>query len=60
VEARGYRPSDAYFHLVPGQARALVLTPLPGAPPLRGRVRALNAAASVPIRSSPLEPVEVS
>jgi beta-mannosidase len=49
-DAKGYRPDDAYFHLAPGVPRRITLAPQPGAPPLRGRVRAVNALGAAPIR----------
>ncbi len=56
VEAKGHRPDDAYFHLVPGEPRHLRLEPFPDAPSLRGRVRALNALAASPIHVVDAEP----
>jgi beta-mannosidase len=45
IEAEGFSPDDAYFHLAPGSNRTLLLRRTPSEPvrPLRGRVHALNA-----------------
>jgi beta-mannosidase len=45
IEAEGFSPDDAYFHLAPGSNRTLLLRRTPNEPvrPLRGRVHALNA-----------------
>ncbi|RJS27317.1 glycoside hydrolase family 2 protein [Corallococcus sp. H22C18031201] len=41
----GHVPEDNYFHLAPGEERAVVLRPRPSARPFRGFVQALNAAS---------------
>jgi beta-mannosidase len=45
IEADGFSPDDAYFHLAPGSEKTVLLRRIPNEPvrPLRGRVHALNA-----------------
>ena len=45
IEADGFSPDDAYFHLAPGSEKTVLLRRTPNEPvrPLRGRVHALNA-----------------
>jgi beta-mannosidase len=45
IEADGFSPDDAYFHLAPGSEKTVLLHRAPNEPvrPLRGRVHALNA-----------------
>jgi beta-mannosidase len=45
IEADGFSPDDAYFHLAPGSEKTVLLHRTPNEPvrPLRGRVHALNA-----------------
>ena len=49
VEVEGFEPDDAYFHLAPGEVRALRLrrTSSAGAP--RGTLQALNAEAATKV-----------
>jgi beta-mannosidase len=51
VEAEGFVPADSWFHLPPGGRRVVEMWPEPGADGsvLRGTVRALNLAGTVPI-----------
>ena len=55
VKADAYRSDDQYFHVLPGEERCVVLTPLSAAArqPLRGLVRAVNAMAPVSIELNP-------
>jgi beta-mannosidase len=53
IEAAGYRPSDNYFHLAPGERCQVELEPASGAGPLRGKVRALNGTKAAPIAIEP-------
>jgi beta-mannosidase len=46
LDARGWTPQDAWFHLAPGEVREVELRrSSPGTRPPRGEVRALNAVA---------------
>lgn len=47
VDAPGWRPDDAYFHLAPRVAHTLRLRPLGAPGPLRARLRPLNASSPV-------------
>jgi beta-mannosidase len=49
LDLPGFRPSDSWFHLPPGQQRLVALHPLEAGGTPRGRVRALNALHSVPV-----------
>ena len=53
IAAPGYRPSDDYFHLAPGERHELRLVALRGAGSLRGKVRALNTAEVATIDIEP-------
>ncbi len=50
VEARGFRTSDAYFHVAPGSPHRFRLYPLAKGTPLRAELRALNARTATRIR----------
>jgi beta-mannosidase len=52
LDVAGFTPSDSWFHVAPGAARAVTLFPLPGsgADRPRGSVRALNVRAESPLR----------
>jgi beta-mannosidase len=50
VEARGYLPSDSYFHLAPRVPHHFVLRPRDGAGPLRAKLRPLNATSATIVR----------
>jgi beta-mannosidase len=56
IEARGYLPSDDYFHLAPRVPHRLRLLPMLGAPALRGRVRALNATTAAVLQVTEEKP----
>ncbi len=45
VDADGFAPDDAYFHLAPQSERTLRLRRLPGSGPLRGTLQPLNSTA---------------
>lgn len=47
VDVSGFRPSDNWFHLAPGEAKAVRLVPLAGATKPSGEVSALNAKSTV-------------
>ncbi|HVR01443.1 MAG TPA: glycoside hydrolase family 2 protein [Polyangia bacterium] len=49
IDAEGFEPDDAYFHLAPGEERTLRLRRVSGAGPLRGTLQPLNAEASTKI-----------
>ena len=50
VRAKGYRPSDNYFHLAPGFPVSFRLDPLGAPRTLRAKLEPLNASAAAPIR----------
>jgi beta-mannosidase len=54
IEADGFIPEDAYFHLAPGAERTVALRRATQGParPLRGRVHALNAFTAAKIEGS--------
>jgi len=52
VEARGFRPSDAYFHVAPGCPHRFRLTPLVPGTRLRAQLRPLNARTATPVRAT--------
>ena len=57
VTAEGYLPSDNYFHLEPGHAHTVVLTPSGSSDKaLRGSVRAANFYGTTGITVLPAEP----
>ena len=47
VDVPGWRPSDSWFHLAPGQEQVVRLFPRDDRPILRGEVRALNCSLTV-------------
>jgi beta-mannosidase len=49
IDARGYVPSDDFFHLAPSDARTITLRPVSGRPRFSGFVRALNDRGAVRI-----------
>jgi len=49
IDAEGFEPDDAYFHLAPGEERTVRLRRVSGAGPLRGTLQPLNAEASTKI-----------
>jgi beta-mannosidase len=53
IAVDGFLPADNYFHIPPGGARTVVLTPLELKRPLRGRVTALNARSGASVVSVP-------
>lgn len=53
VEVKGWRPTDAYFHLAPGVPHRFSLVPLEGAGKPRAKLRALNATRAAQVEVSP-------
>ena len=59
VEAPGFRASDAYFHVAPGNSHRFQLVPLVPGTPLQARLRPLHARVATPvevIRTSSAQP----
>ena len=50
VEARGFRPSDSYFHVAPGIPHRFRLTPHARGTPLQAQLRPLNARTATRVR----------
>jgi beta-mannosidase len=49
IDVEGFEPADAYFHLAPGEERAVPLRRLSGDAPPRGTVQPLNAEAATKV-----------
>jgi beta-mannosidase len=49
IDVEGFAPDDAYFHLAPGEERAVRLRRVSGAGPPRGTVQPLNAEATTKV-----------
>jgi len=60
VDARGFEPSDNYFHLAPGATHTLRLRPLGPQTALSGKVSAVNGGASARIEIEPASPVQAA
>lgn len=50
IDVPGAEPEDDFFHLAPGDARTVMVRPLPGAAPRSAEVGALNSSHSHPVR----------
>jgi beta-mannosidase len=53
IDVPGFRPTDSWFHLAPGESRRVVLNTesrLPDSRPPRGQVAALNLLSPMPIQ----------
>jgi beta-mannosidase len=59
VEAPGFRPSDAYFHVAPGSPHRFRLSPLDSGTPFRAMLRPWNAPAATPVgEGEPIRPFD--